>query len=363
MRKLLTILVLLVTINCSAQQQTQKDSTVEELVSIRPIPPPDTATKFIVYRNNQINKRLRNKIKNLNDTLLSAYLDNDTSKLHSMYSDRSKIQLANFKSLEESFPSPVFKVERYTDITEKRYRVLDEFSYRSNEIGKVGVIVKDSTSGNGYKFKFFITQKNTYISLLICPGENREFLLASVYCKYGNTWKMEFYAVLPYSIKGITAVDFYKLARQYYGKGYLLDTYNNIILSARTISPFPQSFNYTELPAMKKFEAEVFKEMAEKYPMPIKLSKIPTMPEIVYVSPFTASNGIFTSITYITKIPLQNTAELTAENEEIKKILVELFPGIEKGKKYVYLKALNELPSVTKKTVQSYGFILRGDSE
>jgi hypothetical protein len=62
-------------------------------------------------------------------------------------------------------------------------------------------------------------------------------------------------------------------------------------------------------------------------------------------------------VAYLSKINLKDTVALKNENEELKKVIVNIFPGIEKGKKYVFFQAYNEIPN-GKTPVNHYGFAL-----
>lgn len=66
--------------------------------------------------------------------------------------------------------------------------------------------------------------------------------------------------------------------------------------------------------------------------------------------------GYFPMIKYISKIDLKDTVALKKENFQIQKAVGQIFSGLDMNKKFIFYKAVNELPK-GQNPVPSFGFI------
>ena len=299
--------------------------------------------------NDHIDKVEREKIKVLNSRIIDALAENNPSKLKEVFSDE----------LEKKAGSEIGKfVETvHENFKPKDYSILDEYLENSSAIGTTGTAMKGVSGESDYKISYPVLTKDTYISLLINNGSAKSELVTCIYGKYGSDWKLTVLRIGDYSYFGKTAIDFYKQAKVNYEKGNLVDAANDIVMIQRTATPAGDMFHYQNADAMAAFANKAWAEANAKFVFPIKVEEIKTSPQILNFSPTPMAEGIFPTVGYLSKINLKDTVSLKKENDELKKVIGKILPGIDKEKKYVFFKAYNEIPN-GKTPVESYGFIL-----
>lgn len=299
--------------------------------------------------NEQIDAESRSEIKILNDKIVEALNENNPEKLQIIFSDELKIKtkndLANFvNTVHSSFES-------------KKYTLLDEYLGNDSSIGTTGIALKGISKENDYSIHYPITTNETYISLIINDNISNKILLTCIYGKYGNDWKLNVLRIGDYSFFNKTAIDFYNEGKLNYEKGNIIDATNDILMMQQTYQPSDNFFKYQKLEEMKNYGQKLLVEANSKFALPKKIEEISSKPQIFSVGPKAMEEGIFPMVTYITNINLKNSSALKKENDEIKKVIINLFPGIEKEKKYVFFQAYNNIPNGSS-TQEHYGFIL-----
>lgn len=295
--------------------------------------------------NDHIDAKSRAQIKALNDKMIEALNENNSQKLKEIFSDKLKEKVGA--------DLDAFVAKVHDSFKTKNYTLLDEYMTNNSGIGTVATVFNDSV----YKVSFEVMSKETYISLVISDGLANKELLTCIYGKYGDDWKINVLKIGDYSYFGKTAIDFYEQAKADYAKGNLIDAVDDIVMAQQTAAPAEQLFKYNKEPEMKEFAQKIYKEANERFPMPMKVTEIKTNPQIYNIAPKPMLDGIFPMVTYISKIDLKDTVALKNENEELKKVIGTLFPGIEKGKKFVFFRAYNEIPN-GKTPTDHYGFAL-----
>ena len=86
------------------------------------------------------------------------------------------------------------------------------------------------------------------------------------------------------------------------------------------------------------------------------LSSIETKPQLFRIFPQVMKDGFFPMVYYRTDINLKDTISLKLENLKIRKVVDSIFTGIDKGKKFIFYWAFNEMPD-GKKLIDRYGFV------
>ena len=298
--------------------------------------------------NDHIDPKEREIIKTLDDKIIDALAQNNTAKLKEVFSE--DLQKKSGPDLEQfvAMVQDLFK--------EKNYTILDEYLENSSAIGTTAVTTK-GMSEEDYKIKFPVLTKETYISLLVNNGSHKSQLLTCIYGKFGSEWKLTVLRVGDYSFFGKTAIDFYKQAKINYEQGKLIDAANDIMMARKTARPADDNFHYQNEEKMSAFADKILQEANAKFLFPIKVGQIKTNPQILNFSPTPMTEGIFPTVAYLSQINLKDTVALKKENDELQKMIGILLPGIDKGKKYVFFRAYNEV-SGGKISNDSYGFIL-----
>jgi len=298
--------------------------------------------------NDHIDANSRTQIKELNNKLIEALQEKNSRKLKEIFSDKlNKTSAADLDIL-------LAKVENY--LVSPNFKILDE--YKTNAaIGTTTSVFKGVSGEYDYKVNFEVMNKETFVSLILNEGISSTTLLTCIYGKYGDDWKLNILQIGPYSIFGKNAVDFYKQAKADYEKGNLIDAADDIAMVQQTAAPANEIFQYQKDEEMKTFATKVYTEANKIFHLPLKVEAINTNPKIYNISPQVMNEGIFPMVTYISKINLKDTVSLKNENEELKKIIGTLFPGVDKDKKYVFFQVYNEIPT-GKTPIEHYGFVL-----
>lgn len=298
--------------------------------------------------NDHIDAKSRAKIKVLDDKIIEALHENNPQKLKELFSDELKRNSGN--------QIDAFVEKIHGSFKTKNYTILDEYLASNPAIGTTGTAMKGISGEYDYKISYPVLTKETYISLLLDNGVGNKHLVTCIFGKYGSDWKLTVLKIGDYSFFGKNAIDFYKQAEENYKRGNLVDAANDIVMINQTATPADDVFHYQNAEAMSAFANKVWAEVNNKFVFPIKVNEIKTSPQILNVTPTPMAEGIYPTVGYLSKIALDDTIALKRENEDLRKVIGDIFPGIEKGKKYIFFKAYNEIPN-GKDLTKSYGFV------
>lgn len=304
-----------------------------------------STSKF--QKDQSIDTKTRQEIKTLNDKLFQAITKNDLPKVQSLMSP----------GLLEKFGNDSNKLINLISSKElDNYSILDEYSIQASA-SKINIILPSGNSqDNDYIFSFQSPNKDSYVSLLLLNNFNNQFLLAAVYGKYQNEWKLNILKFGEYSFLGKTAFDYFRMAKESVNKSYLIDAVNNILVSIDLLQPSGSYLQFIKEKEIKEFGDSLLQQANTKYKFPMTLSNIETKPQVFKIFPQVTEDGFFPMVYYHTNISLKDTISLKSENLKIRKEVDSIFTGIDKGKKFIYYWAFNEMPE-EKKLVDRYGFV------
>jgi len=302
--------------------------------------------------NDDIDLSYRNEIKILDDQLVSSFYENSSPKLVALFSENLKItDSTQIKEL-------INKVHPL--IKSKEYKLLDEYLSINSAIGQNASLFKSAIQDEDYQINYHVYSKETYISLLVCKGEINDLLVTCIYGKYNNRWKLDVFLIGPYKILEKTSIDLYKKAKVEYVNNDLFDAANDMLLCEQIARPAKDIFYYFKMPEIISFHKELTNAVNKKYPLPLTIIDLKSLPQIFNIKPVVLKEGIFPTIYYVTKINLRDTVALKAENEQIKKVIGRVFYGIDKNKKYIFFKAYNIIPD-GKTPTENFGFMLKNN--
>lgn len=301
-----------------------------------------------IWVNDNIDKEKQEQIKEINDKLFKALINNDAAGVKALMSDK----------LIESGVADLDKLVNKVSSSLKAdgYRNLDEYNIRHSTTG-IGTTLPSVKSGdNDYLLSYVPLNKEMYISLLLPNGLDNELLITAIYGNYDNQWKLNILQIGQYSLFNKTAPDYLKLAKESYNKSHLIDAVNYIGLSKQVLKPADKFFQYQKEKEINEFYEKVMKEAYLKFTFPLTLNNIKTKPKIFRVQPEMIDEGFFPMVSYLTNIDIKDTTALKIENEKVKKEVGQIFSGIDKDKKYVFYRAFEEMPD-GKKLVEHFGFV------
>lgn len=235
---------------------------------------------------------------------------------------------------------------------EGTYDLLDEY-YVVNKYNTYDTIKNTSHGINSYTLRYGGSSEEMYMAFFI-PKEAiaNKYMITAIYCKLNYGWKLTDLDVAPYTIGGKTAPHLYEQARQSYAKHYLLNSYLTLV-SASNCSRPSTIWDYEADSAMNAFYGKITGEASASYKFPLTIDQVPTKPKIFNIFNQTLPEGEFPMIYYLSSIKVTDTTAIKQENENIKKVLDQTLPGMDREKKYLLFSAFNERPD-GKKTVAHF---------
>lgn len=251
-----------------------------------------------------------------------------------------------------------FVAATHDALTDSKLTILDEYLTHNTATGMTGTVTKGTTGEYAYKLNYPVTTNETHLSLLLNDRKADQLLLTCVYGKYGKAWKLTVLKAGIYSYFGKTAVDFLRQAEANQKAGRLLDMATDIAMVRNTAAPAEGVFHYHTEDAMGAFVTKASAELSARFPLPQKIAAVTTGPQVFNIAPIAMAEGIYPTVKYLTRINLADTVALKGEYEQLKAVVGTVFPGLDKGKKYVFFKAYNQIPD-GKSAVKNYGFVLR----
>lgn len=300
------------------------------------------------WKDENIDHSTRYEISNLNDQLFKAIRNKDVETLKSLMSDKLiEIDGNNLESIISAI-SPGIK--------DSDYQVMNEFYVKNTSAGTTNVLTAGNGDDDDFIIRYHALNEEMYVSLMLTGDNATQILITAIYGKYDNDWKLNIIQFGQYNLFNLTAPDYYKQAKKSYDKSHLIDAINLMGLSMKCLYPGNKFVEYKKAGEIKSFYDILLEEVKRRYNFPMILPNVSSQPQIFSVSLEMTNEGFFPIIYYLSNIDLENTTSLTAENEKIKQIIGDIFPGIDEEKKYVFYRAFNEIPDGTKE-VKHYGFI------
>ena len=236
------------------------------------------------------------------------------------------------------------------------YDILDEYHVHASSAETSVTVLSGNNDDNDYTFTFNCVNKDSYVSLLLLNDNGNQFLLAAVYGKYQNGWKLNILKLGQYSFFGKTAPDYYHSAKLDDKKMYLIDAVDNITISNACLQPAGTLWHFIREKEIIDFRDSVLREANAKYELPLTLDNVKGKPKIFRIFPNRAKEGFTPMIYYTTNINLEDTIALKIQNEKIRKEVDSIFTGIQKNNKFICYGVFNEIPE-GKETDHGYVFV------
>ncbi len=299
--------------------------------------PPEPGT----WKNEKIETGTREKLHLLNSQMLAGLKANSPLLMQGVMSgemlqDNGRLRLIEICS---------------NRLKEGDYSLLDEYYIVNKERGNK--ILETKTPGiNNYNLNYSADTREMYAAFFVPKSIPNKYMISAIYCKYDYGWKLSHLEVNPYTLNGQTAPELFDKAKEMYNKKYLLDALDNVELARVCANPC-EGWKYQDENDMKDFYTKVIAEINMKYVYPFTLKQVPTHPRIFSISTQTTADGVFPLVYYMSSVKLSDTSGLRKENDNIKKVIGQVIPGIDKDKKYVFYDAFNEWPR-SDKSVDRY---------
>ena len=286
-----------------------------------------------VWKNEKINGGVKADFHARNEELIGYIKLNQVKRVKAMLSR----ELSHDNSTEALIEH---LSNRFND---NKYQLLDEY-YLVNKYIDADTIKASGTGINAYSLTWSQPAQEMYISMFIPKDGENKHLISIVYSKLDYGWRITGLEVEPYSFNGETCPELFNRAKAAYNKGYLIDAVNTAALAVTCRQPM-SVWQYAVQDSLGDFYNRILGLANEKYHFPYVLTEVPAKPRIFRVFNQIDERGAFPMVHYLTSIPLKDTVALKKENAQVRKVIGEIMPGIDKDKKYVFYAAFNERPS------------------
>ena len=299
-------------------------------------------------KNEHINKETKEQIRSLTDKLFDAILTNDIGIIQAMFA--TQVLETQGEEMEK------LVARMHSSFQAQSYRMLDEYHVQNAATEAIYSVGPGIPGDNDYLIHYLPPHPETFVALLIPNGLDSDFLITAIYAKHDDQWKLDVLQFGQYGLFNKNAPRYYDTAKEYHDKGYLIDALNNMELNQLCLRPAGELWEYQKHQEMMEFYEKLKNEFNTKFPLPLTLDNIESKPQIFRIHAGILNDGFSPMVLYLTSIPLDNTAALEAENENVKVEVNRIFTGINVGKKYVFYRAYHELPD-GEKEVDHYGFV------
>jgi hypothetical protein len=294
------------------------------------------STVYGTWKNDHINFDKRAELEFLNHKLINCIKYNDVVGVKSIMSDTlKKIAGSNIDSLVTGVSS-AFLTDQYT--------VLDEYNVHNLATGVSNSLHANTGSDNDYTIDYVAFNREMYVSLLLVSDLTGDILVTAIYGNYDGKWEINVLQVGRYRIFNKTAIDYYKAAKGYYGKSCFIDAADNLFIANRFLKPAHEFFHFKKEKEVEEFYNKVVSETSVKYPLPLALENIPGKPKIFNIYPQLFEGEYFPMIRYLSSIRIDDSIQLTRENEKVQIEVKKIFTGIGGNKKITMYEAFNKMP-------------------
>jgi hypothetical protein len=290
------------------------------------------------WKNDQIKQSNRDELNKLNEQVFKCLKANDIKSLGSYLSK---------ELLDDNYTNHVAEIAG-NHLKQDSFVAFNNY-YVVNKYVAADTINNMSLGVNSFRLVYPGVAEEMYISMFVPKNAAaaNQSMITTIYAHYPYGWKLSNLTVGMYTINGKTAPQLYEKARQEYDKGYLFAAANTMGLATSCSRP-NDIWQYVSENEMYDLSKKVTNEANENYHLPIVLNQISSKPRIIRIYANTSNEGTYPTICYITKINIKNIAAIEKENNEIKKVIGMVMPGIDKNIKYLYYSAYNEMPVSTR---------------
>jgi hypothetical protein len=301
-----------------------------------------------MWKDDNIDPNIKEQIHKLNFEIIDGFANNTPDKVFSVCSAKLLEQGKNDLSM------LIHQVRQ--SFSREDFKILNEFYQKNTTTEAQTNVMTGITGDHDYLIGFKALNKDMYVSVGYFDNDLNQTSLTLIYGKYGNEWKLNILQVGTLRIMEKDAFDWYQVSQQNYAKGYLIDAINDLVLANQLLKPANQFWQYQKEKEIQEFGQKVMAELNSKFTFPMAVDYVKTKPEIFRIYPQGIQEGYFPMIQYTTNIDLSDTLKLKRECDEIHNKIGDLYYGIDKGKKMIFYRAFESIPTGNI-PVENYGFI------
>jgi hypothetical protein len=302
---------------------------------------------YLSRHNDEIDNELRKAIHKLNDRIVESLRKNDPSVILAIFVDEVKQQ----KGIESNVKQ--FYSQLQERLKNRKFDVYNEYFVVLKKVGTWDFLVPSETDD---KFVMHLrgTSEQMYISLLRSQGDFEDLLLAFIYVKVADEWRLHSLDPGVIGIAGKTALEWFEEAKGLAKKGHYVPALLRLQVAGSCMRPAP-FFQYEKQQEMAVLARDTQAQFAQTHKFPLRLSGAESLAEIYYIEPQFVKKELLPLIKYVTKIPLDDVPALQEEVNAMTAQLESTFPGITKGSTHIAYQAFSEPPTDPTKQYQFYG--------
>lgn len=288
------------------------------------------------WENDQISSGKRADFHSLNDQAIKYLKANDANQLSFLESSALSQDNNNLKTIETIS----------NDLNAANYTLFDEY-YTVNKYKDYDTIKSVAAGIKNHTLVYPGEAQEMYIAFFIPKTGKDKNLITLMYAKYNYGWKIFSLDDGPYTFNGKTAPELFEKGEAQYAQKYLVDAVNTMALANSCLRPasiwqYPNESDITNLYARVTYEAN------KQYKFPFVIQQVPTHPRIIRIFNQSTPGGYYPGIYYLSSVKLKDTVALKKENENIRKVIAGLIPGIDKDNKRLIYTVFNEMPNTMK---------------
>jgi hypothetical protein len=284
------------------------------------------------WKNDKIESGIRDDFHKLNDQTMAGLKANDHLKMDALFSKELLENTSRLRLIELCS----------NHLKDGTYELMDEYYVVHKDRGAKTIQSLNEGIKN-YSVGYQADTREMYFAFFVPKDIPNKYLISIIYSKYDYGWKINHLEVSPFTFNGKTAPELFDMAKEMYSKKYLLDALSDSQLAQSCAVPC-DGWSYADQTEIHDFGAKVIDQINKKYVFPFSVTQIPTRPLIFSVTTQQTREGSYPAVYYKSTVKLKDVKGLQKENDDLKKVIGKIIPGIDQNKKYVYYDVFNEFP-------------------
>ncbi len=215
-------------------------------------------------------------------------------------------------------------------------------SYYLNDVKVQETVLKVKNNSEDVNYvEIAPAEKEMYLALFASEGEKISYMLAVMLAYTAEKFEVVWVNPGDFKYKGLDAPAIYKKTKALDDSGKTIAAYINSCLLGNIVRP-TGFFRYPSDVEMEDLCYKLYTQVAEKFPLPIKLEG--TTNSAVYEIGIAndATHGIIPLIMYKTDVKISDNEAIRAEGERVIAAVEKLSPGMKDAFDFVRMNATND---------------------
>ncbi len=300
-------------------------------------------------KDNQIDPLIKRQIDILNNKILDGLVENKPEKVLAVCSVRLLEKKGEINFLTQALKGTL-KKEHFT--------ILNEFYQKNAGKKHVGIVHSGNNGDHDYQIRYESLNAEMYVVVGYFKDSLDRKCFSFIYGKNGNEWKLNSMQSGILKIMNKDAIDWYRIAKSEYEKGYFIDALCHMGISSQLLKPASHQWQYQKEKEIESFNQKVTKQTYTKYTFPMRVDSVETKPVIFRVYSQVIPQGYFPLILYTTSVDFKDIPRLSKECKEIHENIGKLFKGIDTNNRIILYRPMKSIPTGID-TTRQYGFLMK----